>query len=87
VTGVNDVFVMDAWKKASGGDAIEFLADGSGNWAKAMGLTADLTERGLGIRSQRYAMLVQDGVIKALNVEDAPGKAEISSADNILKAL
>src|SRR5271166_6849568 len=55
VTGVNDVFVMDAWKKATGGDAIEFLADGSGNWAKALGLTADLTERGLGVRSQRYA--------------------------------
>jgi peroxiredoxin len=87
VTGVNDVFVMDAWKKASGGDAIEFLADGSGSWAKAMGLTMDLSERGLGVRSQRYAMLVQDGVIKALNVEDAPGKAEISGADNILKAL
>ena len=87
VTGVNDVFVMDAWKKASGGDAIEFLADGSGNWAKAVGLTMDLSERGLGVRSQRYAMLVQDGVIKALNVEDAPGKAEISGADNILKAL
>ena len=66
VTGVNDVFVMDAWKKASGGDAIEFLADGSGNFAKAMGLTADLTERGLGVRSQRYAMVVQDGVVKAL---------------------
>jgi peroxiredoxin len=81
------VFVMDAWKKASGGDAIEFLADGSGNWAKAVGLTADLSERGLGLRSQRYAMLVQDGVVKALNIEDAPGKAEISSADNILKAL
>src|ERR1041384_3540708 len=87
VTGVNDVFVMDAWKKVSGGDAIEFLADGSGHWAKAVGLTTDLSERGLGIRSQRYAMLVQDGVIKALNVEDAPGKAEISGADNILKAL
>src|SRR4029077_6261273 len=87
VTGVTDVCVMDAWKKASGGDAIEFLADGSGNWAKAVGLTADLTERGLGVRSQRYAMLVQDGVVKALNVEDAPGKAEISGADNILKAL
>jgi glutaredoxin/glutathione-dependent peroxiredoxin len=87
VTGVNDVFVMDAWKKASGGDAIEFLADGSGNWAKALGLTMDLSERGLGVRSQRYAMLVQDGVIKALNIEDAPGKAEISGADNILKAL
>ena len=85
VTGVNDVFVMDAWKKASGGDAIEFLADGSGNWAKALGLTADLTERGLGVRSQRYAMVVDDGVVKTLNVEDAPGKAEISGADNLLK--
>jgi peroxiredoxin len=87
VTGVNDVFVMDAWKKVSGGDAIEFLADGSGHWAKAVGLTADLSERGLGVRSARYAMLVDDGVVKALNIEDAPGKAEISSADNILKAL
>jgi len=87
VTGVNDVFVMDAWKKASGGDAIEFLADGSGHWAKATGLTADLSERGLGIRSQRYAMVVDDGVVKALNIEDAPGKAEISSADNLMKSL
>jgi peroxiredoxin len=87
VTGVNDVFVMNAWKKSAGGDAIEFLADGSGNFAKAMGLTADLTERGLGVRSQRYAMVVQDGVIKALNVEDAPGKADISGADNLMKSL
>ena len=87
VTGVDDVFVMDAWKNASGGDDVDFLADGSGNWAKAVGLTADLSERGLGLRSQRYAMLVDDGVVKALNIEDAPGKAEISSADNILKAL
>ena len=87
VTGVNDVFVMNAWKKESGADAIEFLADGSGNFAKAMGLTVDLTERGLGVRSQRYCMLVDDGVIKALNVEDTPGKADISGAENILKSL
>ena len=87
VTGVNDVFVMDAWKKASGGDAIEFLADGSGNWAKALGLTADLTERGLGVRSQRYAMVVEDGVVKTLNVEETPGKAEASGADNLMKSL
>ena len=87
VTGVNDVFVMDAWKKASGGDAIEFLADGSANWAKALGLTVDLTERGLGVRSQRYAMVVDDGVVKTLNVEEAPGKAEVSGADNLMKAL
>ena len=87
VTGVNDVFVMDAWKKASGGDAIEFLADGSGNWAKALGLTADLTERGLGVRSQRYSMVVDDGTVKTLNVEDAPGKADVSGADNLMKSL
>jgi peroxiredoxin len=87
VTGVNDVFVMDAWKKASGADSIEFLADGSGNFAKAIGLTADLTERGLGVRSQRYAMVVDDGVVKTLNVEDAPGKAEISGGDNLMKSL
>ncbi len=55
MTGVNDVFVMDAWKKASGADGIEFLADGSADFAKAIGITADLTERGLGIRSRRYA--------------------------------
>src|SRR5579862_7002594 len=80
VTGVNDVFVMDAWKKASGGDAIEFLADGSGNWAKALGLTADLTERGLGVRSQRYAMMVDDGVVKTLNVEEASVASRWGSA-------
>jgi peroxiredoxin len=87
VTGVNDVFVMDAWKKASGGDAIVFLADGSAGFAKALGLTADLTERGLGVRSQRYAMVVDDGVVKTLNVEDAPGKADVSGADNLIKSL
>jgi peroxiredoxin len=87
VTGVNDVFVMDAWKKASGGDSIEFLADGSGNWAKALGLTVDLTERGLGVRSQRYSMVVEDGMVKSLNVEDTPGKADISGADNLMKSL
>jgi peroxiredoxin len=87
VTGVNDVFVMDAWKKSSGGDSIEFLADGSGNWAKALGLTMDLSERGLGMRSQRYAMLVEDGVVKTLNIEEGPGKADISGADNMMKSL
>ena len=88
VTGVNDVFVMNAWKKETGADGkIEFLADGSANFAKAMGLTADLTERGLGVRSQRYAMLVDDGVVKSLNIEDAPGKADISGAENLLKGL
>ena len=87
VTGVNDVFVMNAWKKATGADAIEFLADGSAAWAKSIGITADLTERGLGVRSGRYAMVVNDGVVKTLNVEEAPGKAEASGAENLLKSL
>jgi len=87
VTGVNDVFVMDAWKKASGGDDIEFLADGSANFVKAIGLFVDLTERGLGVRSQRYSMLVEDGVVKALNLEPAPGQVDLSGADNLLKSL
>jgi peroxiredoxin len=88
VTGVNDVFVMDAWKKSTGAEGkIEFLADGSGDFAKAVGLTVDLGPRGLGTRSQRYAMLVEDGVIKKLNIEDAPGKADISGAENLLKSL
>jgi glutaredoxin/glutathione-dependent peroxiredoxin len=88
VTAVNDVFVLDAWAKASNcGDKIQFIADGSGDFAKALGLTFDASGHGLGVRSQRYAMLVEDGVVKTLNVEDAPGKADISSADNLLKAL
>jgi glutaredoxin/glutathione-dependent peroxiredoxin len=88
VTGVNDVFVMDAWKKATdGSNKIDFLADGSAEFAKALGLTADLVARGLGVRSQRYSMLVEDGVVKKLNVEDSPGKAEISGAENLLKQL
>jgi peroxiredoxin len=78
---------MDAWKKASGGEKIEFLADGSAAWAKAVGITADLSERGLGVRSGRYAMVVEDGVVKTLNIEDTPGKADISGADNLLKGL
>ena len=85
MTGVNDVFVMDAWKKASGGDDIEFLADGSANFAKAIGLSVDLTERGLGVRSQRYCMVVEDGVVKALNVEDSPGQVDLSGAENLMK--
>ena len=88
VTGVNDVFVMDAWKKASGADGkVEFLADGSGKFASALGLTVDLGERGLGTRSQRYSMVVEDGVVKALNIEDTPGKADVSGAENLLKGL
>ena len=87
VTSVNDVFVMDAWSKASGGDGIEFLADGNGDFVKAIGLAMDGSGFGLGTRSQRYAMVVDDGVVQALNVEDAPSKADISGAENLLKSL
>jgi glutaredoxin/glutathione-dependent peroxiredoxin len=88
VTGVNDVFVMDAWKKATDtAGKIEFLADGSAAFANAIGLSVDLGPRGLGTRSQRYAMVVEDGVVKTLNIEDTPGKADISGAENLLKGL
>lgn len=88
VTGVNDVFVMNAWKKEACPDgSVEFLADGSADFAKALDLSIDLGPRGLGTRSQRYAMVVENGVVKSLAVEDVPSKAEASSADNVLKVL
>ena len=87
VTAVNDGFVMDAWKKASGADKIEFLADGNGDFAKAIDMTLDGSGNGLGIRSKRYSMLVEDGVVKKLNIEEAPGKAEASGADALMKQL
>jgi peroxiredoxin len=88
VTGVNDIFVFDAWKNASGADGkIEFLADGNGEFAKAIDLTFDGSGNGLGTRSRRYSMIVENGVVKTLNIEEAPGKVDLSSAENILKAL
>ncbi len=88
VTGVNDVFVMNAWARSTGGDGkIDFLADGSAQFAKALGLVADLTERGLGVRSARYSMVVDDGVVTKLFIEDTPGKAENSGAENLLKNM
>ncbi len=81
VTSVNDVFVLDAWSKAAGAEGIEFLADGNGDFAKALGLDMDGTGFGLGIRSKRYAMLVEDGVVRVLNVEDAPSKADASGGE------
>ena len=77
VTSVNDVFVMGAWRDSTGSDGkVEFLADGSAAFAKAIGMVLDLTERGMGGRSKRYSMLVQDGVVKTLNIEEAMGTAE-----------
>jgi glutaredoxin/glutathione-dependent peroxiredoxin len=84
---VNDAFVMDAWGKDQGvEDKVMMLADGNGEFTKAVGLTMDGTGYGMGLRSQRYAMVLDNGVIKTLNVE-APGAFEVSSAESILKAL
>ena len=82
---VNDAFVMGAWgreQKATG--KVHMMADGSAAFAQATGLTLDLTSRGMGVRSNRYSMLVVDGVVKTLNVE-GPGKFEVSDADTMLK--
>jgi peroxiredoxin len=88
VTGVNDHFVMDAWKDASGAAGkVDFLADGNAEFAKAIDLSFDGSGNGMGTRSRRYAMVVVDGVVQTLNIEEAPGKVDISSAENILKAL
>ena len=87
VTSINDVFVMDAWKKATLADKLDFLADGNGDFAKAIDLTFDGSGNGLGVRSKRYAMLVEDGVVKQLNIEEAPGKVEVSGGDALLKQL
>ena len=84
---VNDAFVMGAWGKAQNvGDKVMMLADGSGDFTRAVGLELDARKAGLGMRSQRYSMLVDNGVVKALNVE-APGKFEVSDADSMLKAV
>jgi peroxiredoxin (alkyl hydroperoxide reductase subunit C) len=84
---VNDVFVMGAWGEAQGaGDDVVMAADGSGAFTKALGLEFDLTKAGLGVRSQRFAAVVDDGKVTVLKVE-APGKFEVSDVDSILKAL
>lgn len=82
---VNDAFVMGAWSRdQKAGGKIRFMADGSADYAKKLGLTLDLTARGMGMRSNRYSMLVDNGVVKSLNVE-APGKFEVSGGDTMLK--
>jgi len=84
---VNDAFVMGAWGKAQNTDGkVLMLADGAAVFTKQLGLELDLTGPGMGVRSKRYAMVVDNGVVKALNVE-APGAFEVSSADAILRAL
>ena len=85
---VNDAFVMGAWgreQKAEG--KVRMLADGSGDLVRALGLELDLSKGGLGIRSQRYSMLVDNGVVKSLNIEKQPGQVDVSGADAMLRAL
>jgi glutaredoxin/glutathione-dependent peroxiredoxin len=85
MTAVNDHYVLSAWAEASGATGhVDFLADGSGNFAKAIGLDLDLSAGGLGLRSKRYSMLVVDGVVKELNVEPEAGKADVSGAEHLL---
>jgi peroxiredoxin len=84
---VNDAFVMGAWgreQKCAG--KVRMLADGSATYTKALGLDLDLTARGMGVRSRRYSMLVEDGVVAILNVEE-PGKFEVSDAEAMLRQL
>ncbi len=84
---VNDAFVMGAWGKDQKAEGkVQMLADGSGKFADAVGLSLDLTERGMGKRSQRYSMIVDDGVVKSINVEQG-GAFEVSDANTILKQL
>jgi peroxiredoxin len=84
---VNDAFVMGAWgRDQKAGGKVRMMADGSGQYTKALGLEFDLTAKGLGMRCQRFSMLVDDGVVKQLNVE-APGKYEVSDAETMLKQL
>ena len=88
VTAVNDVFVLDEWRKASGADGkVDVLGDGNADFAKAIGLDNDSSAGGMGLRSKRYCMVVDDGVVKTLNLEEAPGKADISGAENLLKGM
>jgi len=85
---VNDVFVMDAWgKDLKVGDKVAMLADGSADFAKATGLQLDLTGRGMGMRSQRYSMVVDNGVVKKLDIESNPGACDVSSAEHILQGI
>jgi len=85
-TAVNDAFVMGAWGVASGSPDVTMLADGSGDFAKALGLELDLTGGGLGKRGQRYSLIANDGVVEQLNVE-AAGEFKVSSAEHMLDQI
>jgi len=85
---VNDAFVMGAWGKEQKTEGkVRMLADGSGDFARALGLELDLTKGGLGVRSKRYSMLIDNGIVKSLNVEAQPGQVDTSGAEAMLRAL
>ncbi|MDE2360744.1 MAG: peroxiredoxin, partial [Betaproteobacteria bacterium] len=84
---VNDAFVMGAWARDQHtGDRMRMLADGSADYTRALGLELDLIKRGMGVRCQRFSMLIDDGVVKLLNIE-APGKYEVSDAQTMLRQM
>ena len=85
-TAVNDAFVLNAWNKANGSQDITMLADGNGDFVKALGLTMDGSGFGMGTRGQRFSMIVDDGVVQELNVEK-PGDFNVSSAEHMLEQL
>ena len=88
IVSVNDAFVMNAWKRDTDQrDEATFLADGNAEFTKAIGMELDASGNGLGIRSKRYSMLIDDGVVKKLNLEPAPGKVEVSGGDTLLGQL
>ncbi len=88
VVSVNDWHVMGAWAEHSGGQGkIHFLADWNGAFTKSLGLDADLSAGGLGVRAKRFSMLVEDGVVKSLNVEENPGQATVSAAAAMLEQV
>ena len=88
IVSVNDAFVMNAWKRDTDQrDEAIFLADGNADFTKAIGMELDASANGLGLRSKRYSMLVDDGVVKKFNLEPAPGKVEVSGGDTLLAQL
>jgi len=88
VIAVNDHHVMGAWARFTGGEGkILYLADGNGDFIRALGLETDLSKGGLGLRTKRFSMIVEDGTVKALNIEDTPGKAVTSGAAALMEQL
>jgi peroxiredoxin len=88
VLTTNDIYVLGAWAEASGaGDKIRFVSDGNGEFVRKAGLDADRSARGMGTRSKRFAMVVDEGVVTSISVEDDPAQATISAATEILRQL